>query len=305
MGHGTLALRRPRQRPRRSKQAMIKSYKPRSVPTPTVPITGRVHFCEPSLDDSRFESLLLELHAAIDVPGFWRTIQSILDQVVPNDAFVVYLNFIDFSQTWSASKILATRNAEKPAEWLQGRREVDVMPAFILSHPGTKLYQLSDVVPDSRKLHRSEFFRRYMAPEGWHYTACSLFWEESRLASEIAIRRTAEQGNFTSREMGLLNRLHPHIETALRRLAAIERRAVTASMSETTHQAASSAPVHPLCGRLTPAERELVLLVREGWSNKEIAAQLEKSVRTVKTQFTSVYKKCGVRSRTRLLAMMR
>lgn len=59
-----------------------------------------------------------------------------------------------------------------------------------------------------------------------------------------------------------------------------------------------------LPGELTVAERELVQFVRIGFSNKEIAARLDKSVRTVKTQLTSVYKKCGVRSRSRLLALM-
>ena len=62
--------------------------------------------------------------------------------------------------------------------------------------------------------------------------------------------------------------------------------------------------IRSLSGELTVAERELVQFVRIGFSNKEIAARLDKSVRTVKTQLTSVYKKCGVRSRSRLLAMM-
>lgn len=63
-------------------------------------------------------------------------------------------------------------------------------------------------------------------------------------------------------------------------------------------------PIRALPGELTGAERELVHFVRIGFSNKEIAARLDKSVRTVKTQLTSVYKKCGVRSRSRLLALM-
>lgn len=56
---------------------------------------------------------------------------------------------------------------------------------------------------------------------------------------------------------------------------------------------------------LTPAERALVNLVRQGLSNGEIAAQLGKSIRTVKGQLTSIYRKLGVRSRSRLLAQLR
>lgn len=169
--------------------------------------------CGPSLDDPRFEALLLRLHASIDIHEFWAALLSILDGFLPHNACVA-----------------------------------------------------------------------------------------DRLASENAIRRTAEQGDFTAQEMAFLQRLHPHLETALQRLSAVQRRAgsaVRASDAALGHDTMRALP-----GELTVAERELVQFVRIGFSNKEIAVRLDKSVRTVKTQLTSVYKKCGVRSRSRLLAMM-
>jgi DNA-binding CsgD family transcriptional regulator len=258
----------------------------------------------PSLDDPRFESLLLRLHASIDIHEFWSALLSILDGFVPHDACVAYLDYVDFTTTWDASRILATPNARRSREWLERRREVNMTPAFVLSHPGLKLYRLSQVVPDPRRLRESEFFQRYMAAEGWYYSASSLFWDADRLASEIVIRRTVEQGDFTAREMALLQRLHPHLETTLQRLSAVERRANSAGAMLPPENVSRHDAIHALSGELTVAERELVQFVRIGFSNKEIAARLDKSVRTVKTQLTSVYKKCGVRSRTRLLAMM-
>jgi DNA-binding CsgD family transcriptional regulator len=56
---------------------------------------------------------------------------------------------------------------------------------------------------------------------------------------------------------------------------------------------------------LTPREREIALLVCEGCSNAEIARRLSKSVLTIKTQLNSVFRKLGVASRTRLMAMLR
>ena len=258
----------------------------------------------PSLDDPRFESLLLRLHASIDIQEFWSALLSILDRFVPHDACVAYLDYLDFTKTWDASRIVATPNASRPREWLERRREVSMMPAFALSNPGLKLYRLSQVVPDAHQLRQSEFFQRYMAAEGWYYSASALFWVADRLASEIVIRRTAEQGDFTGREMALLQRLHPHLETTLQRLSAVERRAGSASAVLPRKDEAKHDAIHALPGELTVAERELVQFVRSGFSNKEIATRLDKSVRTVKTQLTSVYKKCGVRSRSRLLAMM-
>jgi DNA-binding CsgD family transcriptional regulator len=257
----------------------------------------------PSLDDPRFESLLLRLHASIDIHEFWSALLSILDELMPHDACVAYLDYLDFATTWDASRILTTPNARRSRKWLQCRREVNLMPAFTLSRPGLKAYCLSQVVPDMQELRESEFFRRYMAAEGWYYSASLLFWDAQRLASEIVIRRTAEQGDFTAREMALLQRLHPHLETTLQRLSAVERRAGAAGVVQ-PDDAAKHDTIHALPDELTVAERELVQFVRIGFSNKEIAARLDKSVRTVKTQLTSVYKKCGVRSRSRLLAMM-
>jgi DNA-binding CsgD family transcriptional regulator len=56
---------------------------------------------------------------------------------------------------------------------------------------------------------------------------------------------------------------------------------------------------------LTPREREIALLVCEGASNAEIAARLSKSVLTIKTQLNAVFRKLGVGSRTRLIALLR
>lgn len=94
--------------------------------------------------------------------------------------------------------------------------------------------------------------------------------------------------------------LYPHIESAMRRLIETRHR-------DDIRVSSNSARSDPNTGcaltQLTQAERELLHLVRQGWSNKEIAAELQKSIRTVKTQLTSVYKKLGVRGRTRLLAL--
>ena len=124
------------------------------------------------------------------------------------------------------------------------------------------------------------------------------------LASEIVIRRTPEQGDFTSREMALLHRLHPHLADNVAALVRCAATCQSAGADVSPDEACEARCIRALPGEFTGAERELVHFVRIGFSNKEIAARLDKSVRTVKTQLTSVYKKCGVRSRSRLLAMM-
>jgi DNA-binding CsgD family transcriptional regulator len=56
---------------------------------------------------------------------------------------------------------------------------------------------------------------------------------------------------------------------------------------------------------LSPREREIALLVSEGHSNAEVARRLSKSVLTIKTQLNSVFRKLGVESRAKLMALLR
>jgi DNA-binding NarL/FixJ family response regulator len=80
-------------------------------------------------------------------------------------------------------------------------------------------------------------------------------------------------------------------------------------------QGDSFAPLHPcppapIAGpyeSLTPREQELLKLVCQGLSNKEIAQHLFLSVRTVENHLASIYGKLGVRSRTEaaVLALQR
>ena len=53
-------------------------------------------------------------------------------------------------------------------------------------------------------------------------------------------------------------------------------------------------------GQLTLVERRVAELVADGRTNKEVAAELVVTVRTIESTLTKVYAKLGVRSRTEL-----
>ena len=123
------------------------------------------------------------------------------------------------------------------------------------------------------------------------------FWGTVRSILEETFPK---QNEPSARGKQLLRQLHLHVENTAQRISEREgRREETGDSLRTRHPSAVSV----LC-QLSPAERDIALLVLEGWSNKEIARELGKSIRTVKTQLTSVYKKLSVRSRSRLLAML-
>jgi DNA-binding CsgD family transcriptional regulator len=56
---------------------------------------------------------------------------------------------------------------------------------------------------------------------------------------------------------------------------------------------------------LSPSEREIALLICEGYSNAEISARLKKSLLTTKKQVSSILSKLGVKSRARLMLLLR
>ncbi len=55
---------------------------------------------------------------------------------------------------------------------------------------------------------------------------------------------------------------------------------------------------------LSPAECRVLAYVRAGYSNKEIASRFRRSEATIKHQVSSAMGKCGVTSRTRLMAAL-
>ena len=60
-----------------------------------------------------------------------------------------------------------------------------------------------------------------------------------------------------------------------------------------------AAPTH-----LTEAERQVAVLVADGFTNSDIAAQLHLSIRTVEAHLSHAYTKFGVRSRAALVAKL-
>jgi len=52
--------------------------------------------------------------------------------------------------------------------------------------------------------------------------------------------------------------------------------------------------------RLTKRERQIVILIGRGWTNRQIAHKLGTAERTVKNQLTTIYAKCGVSNRVQL-----
>ncbi|MFU6373717.1 helix-turn-helix transcriptional regulator [Metapseudomonas otitidis] len=64
------------------------------------------------------------------------------------------------------------------------------------------------------------------------------------------------------------------------------------------------APLPPTLPELTPREREIALLLRDGLGNKALARHLDLGLPTVKTHLLNLFRKVGARNRTELVGML-
>ena len=120
-------------------------------------------------------------------------------------------------------------------------------------------------------------YRDALWPAGLRFSVEVVF------ASPPAVRRALVLGraerDFTDRERDLLALLVPHLEDAYRKAR--------------------------LRAALTRREREVVSLVAEGLTNREIARRLDISAGTVRVHLQHSFPKLGVRSRAGAAAMVR
>jgi DNA-binding NarL/FixJ family response regulator len=72
-----------------------------------------------------------------------------------------------------------------------------------------------------------------------------------------------------------------------------------------THRKPAETPANDVLAELTQREREIVRLIVEGASNKEVASSLNISERTVKGHLSNVFQKLGVSDRLKLVLFVR
>ncbi|MBC3347816.1 helix-turn-helix transcriptional regulator [Pseudomonas sp. SWRI196] len=104
----------------------------------------------------------------------------------------------------------------------------------------------------------------------------------SRPQAAISLLRTAEQGVFTSQQLTQLSALQALLQLAVANLP----------------------PQDHSLNSLTPKERQIALLLRQGASNKQLARELDVGLPTVKTHLINLFRKTGVSNRTELVSSL-
>jgi DNA-binding NarL/FixJ family response regulator len=112
----------------------------------------------------------------------------------------------------------------------------------------------------------------------------------------IALNRSS--GEFTYAERQMLSLLRPHATQAYENARRLSKLMGIASEVNAAQDGT------PIGDALSAREREVLLLVAEGITDKEAAKQLGLSVRTIHTYLQHAYRKLGVTSRTAAARMV-
>lgn len=138
---------------------------------------------------------------------------------------------------------------------------------------------LSDIVSERAK-RRNPWYAEVMRPICQEHECKVLLPAPAGITRGFYFVRNAGSRDFDERDRAVLNALRPHLEAVRRRWE--QRRAGAAG--------------------LTARERELVLLLRDGLTNQEIADRLVISTGTVRTHLENIFDKLGVHTRTAAVA---
>ena len=171
------------------------------------------------------QSALLNLHRALEFRDLWDSLQELFESIVPHDTLVMSVNYLDWKRETSTRRFSSAHSKhthDEGAHQMVAQEGRAFFQPFLEQNHGIPAYQHSQIVADPRKITRSAYYRRYMRLYDWRYSAHLLFWQGNGVETSFALRRRAEQGDFTPAEMDLLNGIHPHIGVAFDRMRIFE-----------------------------------------------------------------------------------
>ncbi|MDB6077951.1 MAG: hypothetical protein JWO82_1698 [Akkermansiaceae bacterium] len=168
---------------------------------------------------------LLDLHSTLEFLDLWESLQRVFETLVPHDTLVMSVNYMDWRQESSKWR-LSSANSRCPHDEESDRLVIQdgrsFFQPFLEAHPGIRAYRHSQIISDQRKIAKDPFYRHYMQPHDWAYSAHLLYWKADSVETSFALRRRPEQGDFTNHEMESLEALHPHIDVAFQRIRIFE-----------------------------------------------------------------------------------
>ncbi len=174
------------------------------------------------------------------------------------------------------------------------RREIEVFDRYFYEHPLVREHgrnphavtrRIEDIVVPA-EFRCTPLYNEYYRPIRIEHVMAVPIHVDRRFLVSFVLNRGGSA--FTDRERDLAEVMRPHLANLYRLGVAIEK----------TRDLPADAPFDRAAAPLTPREREVLDWVAAGKTNRDVAAILGASPRTVEKHLERVYEKLGVETRT-------
>lgn len=179
-------------------------------------------------------------------------------------------------------------------QYIGGEYADDYLKYLYDSATDMPIYQDTNVLMDNiRKF--TPFYQNFLEPSSCFYGAGLLLIRNNRISGILELFRGSDIADFNEKDVYVLNVLKAHIENIIFNVVQMSRK-----------QAMTEKSMKSMKERydLTDREYEILKLLNNGCSNKEICDKLVISPSTVKKHIYNIYSKMGVKSRAQLINLI-
>ncbi len=155
-------------------------------------------------------------------------------------------------------------------------------------------YRDTDLMSEAVRVN-TDAYQSFMLPHGIPYGGGIIIANKGSLLAEITFFRTETQGNFTDKELYILDILKKHLEIRL----FIQNN----TDGETRGSLTDHKSLKLIASGLTNREIEIVSLIAKGLNTSQISEQLSISVYTAKKHVNNIFRKLKINSRLQLIKL--
>ena len=217
-------------------------------------------------------------------------LMDLLTILIPNSSTSFYLANPEGEKLFY--KPLASNMCQKDIDnYLAYGEAMDyTVPIFKAGRPIA--YKETDLFEDSIR-ENTPFYNEFLA-HGLEYPIALCIAENGVCYGALSLFRSKSMGDFSDRDVFILNQLHKHLLTKIRFEYNKEKTSFTKDVITISEEL-----------KLTNRELEIVRLVFDGLSNEEIARILFIEIGTVKKHIHNIYSKLNVKNRVQLVKSFR
>lgn len=234
--------------------------------------------------------VILEIYSIENMAQFAPHILQICKNLVPYDMgyFLIYDEQGNclVKDGYSAAEGM---NEELFASYLSEYYAKDYLQYFLSLFKESACYRDTDIMEEHLRS-KTVFFCEFMKPNGISYGSGCVLWKDKSMLGILNFFRSERLGDFTEKEMFILNMICNHLAQKLYQLYLAKKKCTQDEMSNKMRRFAGAMG-------MTNRETESFILLMTGHSNQEIADHLTISLSTVKKHVVKIFDKCHVSSR--------